>query len=111
MTKRADVAARGLRRLAWASLAGVALTLVGQDLLAAPSRQPIAAPFIFSVATPAAAPPATADATKPSAPPADCGMTPDGFSAWLEGFKQEAEIEGVAAGGHQLGTERRRLRS
>jgi lytic murein transglycosylase len=34
-------------------------------------------------------------AAQPAAPPADCGETPDGFSAWLQGFKQEAEIAGL----------------
>jgi lytic murein transglycosylase len=82
MKKEADIAIRGLRAFARAAIAGAALALAGQNLLAAPSSQPIAAPFASPVA-------------KPAAPPADCGVTPDGFSAWLEGFKQEAEIDGL----------------
>jgi len=30
-----------------------------------------------------------------AAPPADCSETGDGFSAWLNGFKREAEVAGV----------------
>ena len=30
-----------------------------------------------------------------AAPPADCGETPDGFSAWLNGFRRDAEIAGL----------------
>jgi lytic murein transglycosylase len=40
-------------------------------------------------------PPAAPRAVQSAAAPADCGETPDGFSAWLEGFKQEAEIGGL----------------
>jgi lytic murein transglycosylase len=41
------------------------------------------------------APPSQPRAAQPAPPPADCGETPNGFSAWLEGFRQEAEIAGV----------------
>jgi len=92
MKKEADIAARGLRAFARAAMAGAALALASQDLLAAPSSQPIAAPFASPVAAP---PPPAPVAAKLAAPPADCGVTPDGFSAWLQGFKQQAEIDGL----------------
>jgi lytic murein transglycosylase len=38
---------------------------------------------------------AASAAAKRAAPAADCGETPDGFAAWLAGFKQEAEVGGV----------------
>jgi lytic murein transglycosylase len=95
MENGADIAAGGLRALARAAVAGAALALAGGISLAAQSSQPIGAPFAAPVATPAAAPAAAPVAVKPAAPPADCGVTPDGFSAWLEGFKQEAEIAGL----------------
>jgi lytic murein transglycosylase len=72
-------------------MAGAALALAGEVSLASPPSKPIAAPFASPDATPTAAP----VAAKPAAPPADCGVTPDGFSAWLQGFKQEAEIDGL----------------
>ena len=34
-------------------------------------------------------------APRAASPPAECGETPDGFSAWLQGFKQEVEIAGL----------------
>jgi lytic murein transglycosylase len=37
-----------------------------------------------------------AGTTALAAPPADCGETPDGFSAWLNGFRREAAIAGVS---------------
>jgi lytic murein transglycosylase len=94
MEKRADIAARGLRTFARAAMAGAALALAGEVSLAASSSQPIAGPVVAPVAaTPIAPPPPPA--AKPAGPPADCGETPGGFSAWLEGFKQEAEIAGL----------------
>jgi lytic murein transglycosylase len=91
MEKGADIAATGLRTFARAAMAGAALALAGEVSLASPPSKPIAAPFASPDATPTAAP----VAAKPAAPPADCGVTPDGFSAWLQGFKQEAEIDGL----------------
>ena len=98
MEKGTDIAARGLRTFVRAAMAGAALALAGEVSLAASSSQPIAGPVVAPVAaTPVAPPPPPA--AKPAAPPADCGETPDGFAAWLEGFKQEAEIDGAAASG------------
>jgi lytic murein transglycosylase len=87
MEKKADIAARGLRAFARAVMAGAALALTSEASLAASSTQPIVVPFASPIAAPFAA--------KPAAPPADCGETPDGFSAWLQGFKQEVEIAGL----------------
>jgi len=96
MNNGADIAARRLRRAAQAILAGATLALAGEGALAVPSSQPIAPWFAAPAAPPVAAPPVAArPAAKRAAPPADCGVTPDGFSAWLQGFRQEAEIDGV----------------
>ena len=97
--ERAEIAARGLRTFARAAMAVATLALAGEATLAASSSQPIATPFAAPLAAPAPAPvtappPAPVVAKRP-APPADCGETPDGFSAWLVGFKQEAEIDGL----------------
>ena len=73
MEKRAEFVARHVRGfllVAALSAAISAAACVGAS--AAPSGQPRAA-----------------------APAADCGETPDGFSAWLQGFKQEVEIAGL----------------
>ncbi len=94
MEKGTDIAARGLRTFVRAAMAGAALALAGEVSLAASSSQPIAGPVVAPVAaTPVAPPPPPA--AKPAAPPSDCGETPEGFAAWLEGFKQEAEIDGL----------------
>ncbi len=80
MGSRAGIVARRVRavlRVAALSVAMSAAMCVGAR--AAPPGQPPAAPR----------------AAQPTAPPADCGETPGGFSAWLEGFKQEAEIAGL----------------
>jgi lytic murein transglycosylase len=95
MEKGADIAARGFRTFARAAIAGAALALASDVSLAASSSQPIAGPVVAPVAVPAPAPPPAPVVAKRPAPPADCGVTPDGFSAWLEGFKQEAEIDGL----------------
>jgi len=87
MEDRTEIVARGVRVFVRAAIAGAALVLAGGVSFAAPNSQPFAA----RVAAPA---PALLVA-KQAAPPADCGETPDGFSAWLEGFKQEAEVAGV----------------
>lgn len=90
MGEKADIAAGHFRAAARALALGVALTAGCFGARAAPSSQPLPAQPL--VITPA--PPPQPVAAK-AAPPADCGVTPDGFSAWLEGFKQEAEIAGL----------------
>jgi membrane-bound lytic murein transglycosylase B len=94
--ERAEIAARGLRTFARAAMAVATLALAREASLAAPSSQPIAGPFAPTVAATPSPPaaPAPVVAKRPK-PPADCGETPDGFSAWLAGFKQEAEIDGL----------------
>jgi lytic murein transglycosylase len=92
MEDRTGIVARGVRVFVRAAIAGAALALAGGvSFAAARSSQPIADPPAAPVATPAAAP----FVDRRAAPPADCGETPDGFSAWLGGFKQEAEIAGL----------------
>lgn len=89
MEERTEIVARGVRVFVRAAIAGAALALVGGVSFAAPNSQPFAA----RVAAPAPAPALLV--AKRAAPAADCGETPDGFTAWLQGFKQEAEIDGV----------------
>jgi lytic murein transglycosylase len=77
MEERAEIVARRVRaflRVAALSVAMSAAVCVGAR--SAPLSQPPAAP-------------------RAAAPPADCGETPEGFSAWLQGFKQEVEIAGL----------------
>jgi len=73
MGDSAEIVARGVRVFVCAAIAGAALS--------------VGVSFVASNSASAAA--------KQAAPPADCGETPDGFAAWLAGFKQEAEIGGV----------------
>jgi lytic murein transglycosylase len=54
-----------------------------------------AAACVGARSAPPGQPPAAPRAAQSAPPPADCGETPDGFSAWLAGFKQEAEIAGL----------------
>jgi lytic murein transglycosylase len=61
--------------------------LAGQGAVAAPSL--VAAPSVVAPPSAVVAPAAIA------APPADCGHTSDGFTAWLSGFRQEAEVAGL----------------
>ncbi|MGA2494373.1 MAG: lytic murein transglycosylase [Roseiarcus sp.] len=89
MEERTEIVARGVRVFVRAAIAGAALAIVGGVSFAAPNSQPFAA----RVAAPAPAPALLV--AKRAAPAADCGETPDGFTAWLQGFKQEAEIDGV----------------
>jgi len=77
MEHSAEIVARGVRVFVCAAIAGAAL-IVGVSF-AASNSQAFAA----------------SGAAKRAAPPADCGETPDGFAAWLAGFRQEAEIGGV----------------
>jgi lytic murein transglycosylase len=95
MEERAEIVARGLRVFACAAVASALAALGGEASLAAPNSQLLAPWFVAPDAAPTAAPQVAAKPAKPAAPPADCGVTPDGFSAWLEGFKQEAEIAGL----------------
>jgi lytic murein transglycosylase len=96
MEERTEIVVRSVRVVVRAAIAGAALALAGGASFAAPSSQPIAAPFPAPMAAPAPPPPtAPPVVVKRAAPPADCGVTPDGFSAWLAGFKQEAEISGL----------------
>jgi lytic murein transglycosylase len=97
MVEKTEIDARGVGVVVRAAIAGAALALAGGAPFAATSSQPIAAPFLAPVAAPPPPPPAAAPPVviKRAAPPADCGVTPDGFSAWLAGFKQEAEISGL----------------
>jgi lytic murein transglycosylase len=94
MDDRTEFASRGLP--SFACVAIVALTFAGGPSLAAQSSQPIGAQFPAPIAAPPPpAPAALPVAVKRAAPPADCGATPDGFDAWLAGFKQEAEVSGL----------------
>jgi lytic murein transglycosylase len=77
MGHSAEIVARGVRIFVCAAIAGGAL--IAGISFAASNSQAFAA----------------SAAAKRAAPPADCGETPDGFAAWLAGFKQEAEIGGV----------------
>lgn len=96
MEERTEIVVRGVRVVVRAAIAGAALALAGGASFAAPSSQPIAAPFPAPIVAPPPPPPATPPVVvRRAAPPADCGVTPDGFSAWLAGFKQEAEISGL----------------
>jgi len=95
MEEKAEMVARSVRPLARAVIAVAALALAGELSFAAQSSQPIAAPFLAPAAAPIVAPPPAPVLAKRAAPPADCGETPDGFTAWLAGFKQEAEIAGL----------------
>ena len=79
MEHSAEIVARGVRVFVCAAIAGAAL-IVGVSFSASNSQA-------FAAPAPGAA--------KRAAPPADCGETPDGFAAWLAGFRQEAEIGGV----------------
>jgi lytic murein transglycosylase len=80
MEERAKTAAARIRAvLCVAALSAAISAGVCVGAHSAPSSQPYAAPR----------------AAQPAPPSADCGETPAGFSAWLEGFKQEAEIAGL----------------
>ena len=81
MEDSAEIVARGVRVFVCAAIAGAALALAGGVSFAVSNSQ------AFAASAPGVA--------KRAAPPADCGETPDGFAAWLAGFKQEAEIGGV----------------
>jgi lytic murein transglycosylase len=87
MEDRAEIFAWGAGVLARAVVAGAALAIAAGAAFAASNSQPFA--------TRLAAPAPALLVAKPVAPPADCGETPDGFAAWLEGFRQEAEISGL----------------
>ena len=84
MLGRLDVAPRS-RRAALTALALCAGVVAGM----------ISAPASPAGRSALAAPPAPVAPAPPPAAPADCGETPDGFAAWLAGFKQEAEISGL----------------
>jgi lytic murein transglycosylase len=95
MEDRTEFARRGSQRSACAAVAIAALSLAGAPSLAAQSSQPLTAPLAAPAAAVPAPPPAAPAVVKRPAPPADCGVTPDGFTAWLEGFKQDAEVDGL----------------
>ena len=87
MEDRTEIVVRGVGALVRVVVAGAALALAGGISWATPNSQPSAARV--------AAPTPTLLVAKQAAPPADCGETPDGFAAWLQGFKQEVEIGGL----------------
>jgi lytic murein transglycosylase len=80
MEERVKTVGRGVRAVLSVAALSVAMSaaICGGARSAQPNR-PFGAPL----------------AAQPAPAAADCGETPDGFSAWLEGFKQEAEIAGL----------------
>ena len=81
-----DATVRGIRIAAIVASLGVGLNVAAAH--AGGSFQPISSPLdLFAAPAPRSA--------APNAPSVDCGATPAGFSAWLEGFKRDVEVAGM----------------